>query len=609
MKVAEYVAEFIARRTSARVYGICGAGAMHLNDAIAHHPGIRVIPMHHEQAAAFAAEADARITGQPAVVMVTAGPGGSNTITGVACAWVDSIPMIVIAGQVTSHTMIGISGLRQLGMNELPMVQLMMPITKYAMTVVNPKTIRFTMERALFHATHGRRGPVFVEIPLDVQASEIGDPEMLERSNLMEVHINNVGAMAEQALTMFAQAERPVIFIGNGVRLSGGCELLRQMVSELNVPVISSWGAADILGSHEPHHIGHCGIFGDRASNWVIQEADLILAIGTRFSPAQIGHVSEAFAPNAKKIVVDIDKDEIFRKTTLQYSLGIVADAREFLRLFAPKVQAMDKWDGWMKYCMSLKAAYPVAVDKSSESYRLGKINAYDFVASLEKKLDDDAIIVTDVGFCFIPTFQSLQLKKDQRLIHSAGVSPMGWALPAAIGAAMAAPERQVVCLIGDGGMMLNLQELQVIKQHELPIKIFICENAGYATMKIAQNNHFKRETMAGSESNMTLPDFVEVAESFKISASEFYYSVDKLILRKKKEPSVTVICMNPNQMIAPRVQAALMADGKFASSTLDDMWPYLNEKRPFFAAKEEEESSNVVTLVSERGQEMVGSS
>lgn len=578
MKVSDYVADFIAK-LSPRCYTVCGAGAMHLNDSISHHLGIKAIAMHHEQAATMAAEADARVTNGIGVVCVTAGPGGTNTLTGLAGAWVDSIPLLVIAGQVTSSTMMPIfSGWfphhRPQGMNELPLAEIVRPITKYATSVRAARDIRYCLEQAVWRAMHGRRGPAWIEIPLDIQNAEV-DPQELPAFDpprdgwLLRIEHVDVDALLE--------ASQPVMIIGNGVRLSGAEDALRRFLDRFQMPVVTSWGARDIIPDH-PCVIGSGGIFGDRASNWAIQNADLILAVGTRLSYPQTGHNRELFAPNARKIVVDIDHNEV---TKLPGVFPIVADCRKFFEAALARLRNDNVWTTWLTVCQGEDGLNPVMLPEYREDK--GGINAYHFIEQLGQHLADDAIVITDVGFSFIPTFQSLKLKPGQRLIHSAGVSPMGWAIPAAVGAAFAAPGRQIVCLTGDGGAMMNLQELQTIAHHRLPISIFVYANDGYATMRLTQENHFGRLAVSSPESGVSCPDFQELAEAFGFPIAGYWLSTndglfDAALHGKKGDhgglPSLVQLNMAPNQVIAPRVQSR-MENGKFVPTPIDDMWPH----------------------------------
>lgn len=576
---------------------------MHLNDAIANHPRIDVIAMQHEQAAAMAAEADARVMGKIGVVSVTAGPGGTNALTGIACAYVDSIPMLVVAGQVTTATMIGHSGLRQFGMNELDLVSILRPVTKYAATIADPLQVRYVMERAIALAMHGRKGPVFVEIPLDVQAADI-DPDTLERFNPVELaapdNTKYLKEKTENVLKALAASERPVVIVGNGVRLAGACDEFRRAFDHLGVPIVSSWGAADIVPTDCPNYVGRCGLFGDRASNFAVQGADLIIAIGTRLSVAQIGHAPHLFAPNAKKIIVDIDHKEIYHKSTVTPDIGVIADAWDFLSGFWPPITSQHSI--WTARCRMFKEKYPPVVE-----YPKHGVNSYFVVEQLSQQLAKDAIVLTDVGFCFIPTMQALNVKAGQRLIHSAGVSPMGWGIPASVGAAFAGNGRQVVCLTGDGGAMMNLQELQTIAHHQLPIALFVFENNGYATMKIAQNNHFKREVMSGPRSGMSLPDFTKVAKAFGIYVMEFSNQAElaeampNIFDISSQGPVMVVMHMQENEVITPRVQAK-SEGGKFVPASIEIMWPFL--------PREEQERGlpDVVKRFDRQGQEILGS-
>jgi len=569
MKLSDYVAEFVSK-LSPRVYTVCGAGAMHLNDSICHHPGIKAIAMHHEQAATMAAEADARVTNGIGVVCVTAGPGGTNTLTGLAGAWVDSIPLLVIAGQATSSTMMTLPDghVRAQGMNELPMVDIVGPVTKLAITVNDPGLIRHYLQAAYDAAMQERRGPVWIEIPLDIQAAEI-DPETLEyaewRTWLPSPQIEHIDALPK--------ASRPVMIIGNGIRLSGAEDHLRRFLDRFRMPIVTSWGARDIIPGH-PCVIGSGGIFGDRASNWTIQNADLILAVGTRLSYPQTGHNRELFAPDAIKIVVDIDDLEASK---LPCALPIVADCKEFFdraveRLPADRIH----WESWLNACHAYALANPVMLPE----YREGKggINAYHFIEQLGQYLANDAIVITDVGFSFIPTFQSLKLKPGQRLIHSAGVSSMGYAIPAAVGAAFATDcKRQIVCLTGDGGAMMNLQELATIAHHKLPISIFVYANDGYATMRLTQENHFGRLAVSNEKTGVSCPHFEGIADMMGFpTTGNWRHETDGMFEHAftRELPALIHMDMAPNQIIAPRVQSR-MESGKFVPTPIDDMWPY----------------------------------
>jgi acetolactate synthase-1/2/3 large subunit len=467
------------------------------------------------------------------------------------------------------------SGPRQVGMNELDMTVIMTSATKYAVTVTEPEDIRVELETAVMRANAGRKGPVFIEIPLDVQAAEI-DPDALR--GIDKTVVGSQGSWTLESSVMVVEkqlreAKRPVVIVGNGVRLAGAGNDFRRVFDHFGLPIVSSWGAADLMPTDHPFYIGRCGIFGDRASNFAVQGADLILAIGTRLTVAQIGHASGLFAPDAKKVIVDVDHAELYSKQTVKPDIAIQADAGAFLKrmkVFPHNASA------WMKHCQTLKAKYQPAWTQPTTG-----ISSYGFIEQLSDQMADNAIVVTDVGFCFIPTFQTMKLRSGQRLIHSGGVSPMGWGIPAAIGAAFSG-KGPVICLTGDGGAMMNLQELQTIAHHRLRMAIFVYENDGYATMKIAQNNHFKREVMSGPLSGMSLPDFTKVAKAFNITTMEFNslnalsHSMETIFDIAGQGPIVVVMHMDPGELISPRVQVAMEADGKFKPADIADMWPHL---------------------------------
>lgn len=597
--VAQYVADWIAT-VNPRVYGVTGSHAMYLNDAICNHPEITFTATHHEQAATFAAEADARISGLPGFVHVTAGPGATNTVTGLATCFVDSIPLIVIAGQVKRSTIANgdvmdgcrRQGVRSYGISELPSIQIVKPITKYAATVFEPAMIRFHLEMAYAKATSGRPGPVFIEIPLDVQNAQINvenfAPIDQRADNLREsVRLNQRDV--DQAIRMIAQAKRPVLIIGNGVRLSGAAEKVDALIYTLGMPVVAGFSGKDLFDNNHPRFIGCCGLHGDRASNFAVQNADLILAIGTRLSLPQIGHNPELFAPHAYKIVVDIDYMEA-TKDGIKVDLPIAADARDFMRAVVRAAPSLGPYDDWLAQCQAWKQQYPVMLPEYRESK--DGVNPYAFVEELSRHLDDDAIIVTDVGFSYLTPFQSLKLNGRQRLIFASGVGPMGWGLPAAIGACRAGGGRQVVLIAGDGGLMFNLQELQTVAHHKLPIAIFVFENGAYRTMQITQEAHFKREAAASKDSGVSCPYFVGVGHAFDVAPIALHHSTktSKIIEEVFKNVDVhdatlqgprPIIChveLARDAILSPRV-ATRMDNGKFIATDIADMWPHLDRE------------------------------
>lgn len=588
MKLTQFVADFISQHSS-RVYGVVGAGAMHLNDAICNHPKIEFIAMHHEQAAAMAAEADARVTNKMSVVSVTTGPGGTNAITGVAAAWVDSIPMLVIAGQVTRST-INQHGLRQFGTNELGVADLMRKVTKLSLTVVSPENIRRDLEMAVHKAMEGRRGPVFIEVPLDVQAAEI-DPAALhgyeKPGSFPDYRIR--AQEIERAAAMINAAERPLILAGNGIRLAGSEDAFWFMVNQTGIPVVTSWAGIDLVDSNHPLVIGRPGIMGDRAGNFAVQNCDLLIALGSRLSVPQTGHGQKQFAPDAKRIIVDIDHCELRKPVCcpderMSGRLAIHGDVGDFIRQIEPRLHGRHlEIEPWRQRCHAWKQSYPVVLPEYRDIKAHG-VNSYAFVEELSKHLDDEAIIVTDVGAAYLSTMQALKIIHGQRLFHSGGVSAMGCGIPMAIGAAKAAPGRQVVCLVGDGGAMVNIQELAVIAREKLPIKIFVYCNDGYMTMQHTQNTHFGREAASSSKSGFGGPlDFIEIASAFGINPQTIagHQHMGKII-RNVLSMDVPVVCelyCQKQQVLAPRLVTKINAKGEFVVPAFDDMWPALSDE------------------------------
>lgn len=571
MKVAEYVAQFLSEHVT-RVYAVCGAGAMHLNDAICHQVGLEVIAVHHEQAGAMAAEMDARVTGKMACVHVTTGPGGTNAITGIAGAYIDSVPMLIIAGQVDSRTMINGSGTRQLGPNELDLVSIVKPVTKYAATVVNKHAIRYVLEMAVHIATTGRKGPAFVEIPLDIQAADV-DVNTLTgyRPNVYPEPVSGL----DRCLQFLADAEKPLILAGNGIHLAGA-EAEFDKLAKVGIPIVTAWGGTDLIATDHHNYIGHVGLMGDRAGNFAIQNADVILAIGSRLTIPVIGHTKHLFAPKAKLIVVDIDPAETTKKT-INTALPITADAKDFITAFLAGLKVNYACPAWWEQCKKWKADYPVMQPEYRDTSK--GINSYYFMEVLAKLMADDAIVVADVGVAVLSAMQSLRLNGKQRLLHSGGVSAMGIGLPGAIGACLGGGGRQVISLNGDGGMMMNMQELQTVAHNQFPIKIFVFCNKGYLTMRFTQTTHFGRESIAGVNSDLTCANFFEAAPAFGIPAmrltgeSNLEQGIANVLMNEG--PVLCEIHSPEDQLLMPRVKSRI-ENGKFLPAKLDDMWPHL---------------------------------
>jgi acetolactate synthase-1/2/3 large subunit len=577
MKLSDYVADFIAGAGIKHVFSVAGGGSMHLVDSIGKHRMLKYVACHHEQAAAMAAEASSRLTGL-GCCLVTTGPGGTNAVTGLACAWVDSIPVLFISGQVTTDTMLGVSGLRQLGVQETDIIDLVTPLVKYAATVYDERDIRMHLEAAQTIATRGRPGPVWIDIPLDLQSKQI-DPGVLERFHADPPEPTSATFAIEECMRLLRDSQRPVMIVGNGVRLSGAAHRLLELLPLLPIPVVSSWTGSDMLGDC-PLHIGHCGIFGDRASNFVVQNADMLLVIGCRLSIPQIGYNREAFARDAEIIMVDIDVAEI-EKFGKRIALPIIADASTFIDdMLEQDLPALsDAQQDWLERCLAWKEQYPVVLPKYANEKH--GVNSYYFVKVLCEHLPDDAVVVTDMGTAFTGTFQAAQMKIGQRWITASGHAPMGYGLPGAIGAAFATG-KPVVCIVGDGALQFNIQELATIAHHRLPITIFVLNNGGYLTIKHMQSNHFER--YVGSEkADLRFPAVMAIGGAYNIF-HHYMASTENLLDRlgnilDARGPTLVEIIMPPDQPLIPRVASKKLPDGSIRSTPIEDMWPYLTRE------------------------------
>ena len=585
-KLTDYVFTFIAELGVKDVFAVCGGAAMHLVDSLGKSEDLNYIATQHEQAAAMAAEAYARISGKPGVALVTSGPGGTNTITGVCGAWIDSIPTIFISGQVTSDTLIGNTGLRQFGIQEANIVELVRPITKYAVTVTDPKMIRYHLQKAVFLATTGRPGPVWLDVPLDIQGQLINLDELVSFTPEDDPQKDKEQILNEQVvkcITMLKKAKRPVLICGYGIRLSKGEKEFSQLVEKLKIPVISSWTASDLIPTDNELYVGRSGIFGDRAGNFTVQNSDLLLIIGSRMSVPQVGYNYSTFARKAKKIMVDIDEAEL-TKPSIKPDLPINADSREFI---VRMISRLEKEvitlpvDDWLQKCSNWKRKYPVALPEYKES-REG-VNSFYFVDLLSQKLDENAVVVTDMGSSFTCTMQTFKTKQGQRLFTSSGHASMGFGLPGAIGACFANDKKKTICISGDGSLQMNIQEFQTLVHYDLPILLFVLNNKGYLTIKLMQQNHFGRYIGSDPESGYSCPDIIKVATAYGIKAErvrnhdELHSRIDQILA--EPGPFVCEIIMPEDQPLIPRVSSLKKPDGTIISKPLEDLFPFLDRK------------------------------
>lgn len=585
-KLTDYLFSFIAALGVKDVFAVCGGAAMHLVDSLGKNENLNYIATQHEQAAAMAAEAHARMSGRPGVALVTSGPGGTNTITGVCGAWIDSIPTIFISGQVTSDTLIGDTALRQFGIQESNIVELVRPITKYAVTVTDPKMIKYHLQKATHLATTGRPGPVWLDIPLDIQGKLINLDELASYNSEEDLGNGKDQVLSEQVsecISMLKRAKRPVLICGYGIRLSKGEKEFRQLVEKLKIPVISSWTSSDLIQTDHEFYIGRSGIMGDRAGNFTVQNSDLLLIIGSRMSVPQVGYNYNAFAREAKKIIVDIDETEL-SKPSIKPDLPITADAREFI---VSMISQLEKElvtlsvDDWLQKCSNWKSKYPVILPEYKEN-REG-VNSFYFVDLLSRKLDNKAVVVTDMGTSFTCTMQTFKTKQGQRLFTSSGHASMGFGLPGAIGACFANDKRKTICISGEGALQMNIQEFQTLVHYKLPVILFVLNNKGYLTIKLMQQNHFGRYIGSDPDSGYSCPDIIKVATAYGIKAErvrnqdELHSRIDQILC--EPGPFVCEIMMPEDQPLIPRVSSLKKPDGTIVSKPMEDLYPFLDRK------------------------------
>jgi len=590
MRLADFCMQFLANRGVTQVFLVSGGGAMHLNDALGRESRLSWVCNHHEQASAMAAEGYARVTGMPGIVSVTSGPGGVNALNGVFGAYMDSIPMLVLSGQMKRQTLLATHGLlgrlRQLGDQEVDITGMVQRITKSAVLLTDPQRVRYELERAWSLCQTGRPGPCWIDIPVDVQAAEI-DPDTLvgysDPASAGESPAVDLNRLAERVLTRIQAAKRPVILGGTGVRISGATAIFKRVVSRLGIPVATAWNH-DIIETADPCACGKAGSIGDRAGNFTVQNSDLVLVIGSRLNIRQVSYNWENFAPHAEKIIVDIDPEELV-KPMVRADLPICADAKEFLTALDSVIESrgfdFGQHAAWLAWCRVRVARYPV-FDPVRQASIPGLINPYHFAHELFKCLSDDDIIVCGDATACIVTFQSSVIRCNTRLFSNSGSASMGYDLPAAIGAAKARPGQRIICLAGDGSVQMNIQELQTVRHHNLPIKLFVLNNGGYLSIRQTQTAFFGLAVGAGAESGVSCPDFCKVALAYGLPASRMDqpdFSGQLQSILDSPGPHICEVILNPAQGFEPKLSSRRLPDGRLVSSPLEDMAPFLDRE------------------------------
>ena len=588
VRLSDYIVDTLVRSGVRQVFLLTGGGAMHLNDAIGRSAGLHYTCCHHEQACAIAAEAYARVSNEIGVVNVTAGPGGINALNGVFGAFTDSIPMLVLSGQVKRETLLATHGLtgrlRQLGDQEVDIVAMVKNITKYAVMVTEPETIRYHLERALHLAKSGRPGPVWLDIPVDVQAAKI-DPATLRGYDPAEDAAPANGPLREQCrevVRRLREAQRPALLVGSGLHLSGAHADFERAIRRLGIPVTTAWTAIDALGSDDPLYCGRPGVVGERAGNFCVQNADVVVVLGSRLPIRQVSYNWQSFARHAFKVQVDIDAAELEKPVMVRPDLGIVADCGEFLRVL---LEELGEWDAeryapWLAWCKERQRKYPVVQDRHRDATR--PINPYHFIEVLFRHLGSQDVVACGDASASVITFQAAPIQLGQRVFTNAGSASMGYDLPAAIGAAIARPKARTICLAGEGSLMLNLQELQTVAHHKLPVKIIVLNNGGYLSIRSTQKNFFGLLVGEGPESGVTFPDFVRVGESFGLPSVRLEQpDFEKALLRFLAEPGpgLADVIVDRDQPFEPKLSSRQLPDGRMVTANLEDMAPFLDRE------------------------------
>ncbi|MGE4266588.1 MAG: thiamine pyrophosphate-binding protein [Deferribacterales bacterium] len=584
MRVSDFIFQVISERenTARNVFMVSGGGNMHLVDALGRNEKLQYICNHNEQACTFAAEGYARESNKTGLALVTTGPGGTNAITGVYSAWVDSIPMLVISGQVKFVTTVLSQPelpLRQLGDQEINITELVKSVTKYAVTVTDKKDIRYHLEKALYLARSGRPGPVWLDIPLDIQAAQI-EPDELDGYTPEDEHQYDSQCKAVEEL--LKQAERPVIIAGNGVFLADACEELKELIEKYSIPVIGTFARYDIIRDDHPLNYGRYGTIGQRRGNFIVQNSDLIIAIGSRLNVRAISYNWEFFAREAKIVLVDIDRAEL-EKHTVKPFLKIQCDAGKFINDMLKTAPAdKNRYSEWIKYCDMISETCPIMTEckLTDQNY----VNSYNFFNVISDLADENAVYVFGNGTACVSSYQTLRLRGSQQVIVNSGCASMGYDLPAAIGAYFAAPDRQLICIAGDGSLQMNIQELQTAIHHKIPIKLFVFNNNGYISIRNTQNNFFKGfKVGSDAESGVSFPDIIKLADAygFKTAKIETQKELDKSIkaVLNMKEPVVCEVMLNPAEKMEPKLSSMSRPDGSIVSKPLEDMYPFMDRE------------------------------
>lgn len=581
IKVSDYIINFLEQQNVKHIFMLSGGMAMHIDDSVGYAKSMKPICMLHEQACTFAAESYARITNNLGVVCTTCGPAATNTLTGVACSWIESTPLLVLTGQVKRPDINQDSNLRQLGVQEVNIVEMAKPITKYSKLILDPNMIQCELEKAVYLCKEGRPGPVLLDIPVDVQACRVDEALMPHFEKPKQALLEIDDSLIDKVVSLLEFAKRPVFYVGAGVNVANASEKFRRLAEKLNIPVLVHWNGMSLLENSHHLFMGHPGAVGQRAANFVLQNADLLISIGTRLALLQTGYNFAGYAKNAYHVMVDVDQAEL-DKTTLHPNLKVLGDAGDFIEKLLTRNIHVGDFANWIALGKKWNAKYSSLNPEWLKNSKY--VNSFYFVDELSKQMTaEDVYCGGRAGTCVDAVIQAFHVKRKQGVYVTKGLSSMGNGLPAAIGAAYATGKK-VVCVNGDGGFVMNIQELEVIRRDKLPIKIFILDNQGYSAIRNTQTNVFNGHFVGcNSQSGLTLGNIKGVAEAYGIKTFELKHADNMAhTISEVLNYDGSALCMvwvDPAQPIEPRQANYRTPEGQMASRPLEDMRPLLDRE------------------------------
>ncbi|MBU4348445.1 thiamine pyrophosphate-binding protein [Patescibacteria group bacterium] len=585
MKLSDYVIDYIAKLGTRHIFVVAGGACIHLLDSIDKNRDVKHICTQHEQAGAMAADAYSRFGPGIGVALATSGPGATNLITGICGAWFDSVPVLYLTGQVNLNETKGKTKVRQIGFQETDIVKVVSSVTKFAKMVDDPNTIKYFLDKAIYEAHSGRPGPVLLDIPLNIQHAEINPKNLRGFTPPKKAKKNNLCLIKDikKAMALMSKAQRPVVLVGAGVKIAKAEKQFCKLAKSLGYPVVCSWGAIDVVPHDNPLFVGQIGIYGNRGANFLVQNSDLILSIGSRLDTRQTSGNSKSFGRNAKKIIVDIDRNEL-NKGRVIADVPICADIKDFISNMQKVLPILVKPDisNWLVRAKSWENGYSVCLPEYFKQKKY--VNPYVFIKMLSSELTKNDLIALDIGAVMAWTMQAFEIKKGQRLFSQFGHAAMGYALPAAIGVAFATEKNRIICIAGDGGVQMNIQELQTVAYYKLPIKIFVINNNCYGMVRQFQDKYFNSNHVGTViKKGYSAPNFLKIAKAYGISTENInnHKGMDKKIRRvlNAKGPVLCNIVIKEDQKISPKLEAKQLKDGRYVSKPIEDQWPYLSRK------------------------------